>query len=602
MIGPKYRKKTECQKRCSRLDILLTELNILALDCQTTAANPNKGQLLEIGWITGCASSKSVNTDVSSYLIRLPKDEKIPAAVSRITGISAEDLQNSVSESDAWQYLMSSAEYVATENLLAACPTVIHFARFEIPFLERLYRTNTKGNNFPFRIICTHDIALRLLPELPRRGIRALAGYFGHSMPKLRRSANHAVATMSIWKSLVELLESRCEVNTLHELEQWLANTPPPGPTKRVFPMHPDVWSCLPNRPGIYRMRRTNRDILYIGKAKSLRQRVSSYFRSSAAHPEHILEMLTQARDLDYVPTDSALDAAVLESDEIKCHCPPYNVALRPEGRDLHYFTRDLLNSSIHCYDEYCIGPLPGSRSIDVLSAFAFWMNQHMRLEGHAFDVIGNALIGCSTDMRPDEACLQKGLCLFRSAHQDRLKHPSVLRVVTSLGAHIWRQQALKSTICESETEDNADAPLDEVATKEREWTPADIVRAIESLITHTAHMLRRARWFRLLLDSRLAWASSDDPNTLQHLLVFESGIVTDRKCMRPGCEMSKPRWRCKTRLKKHIKLDLSVYDRMRVVTTELRRLVCEGRTIELRPSPKIRLTSYELKKGLYWV
>ena len=117
MTGPKYRQKAECQKPSSRLDILLTELNILALDCQTTAANPNKGQLLEIGWMSGCASSKSVNTDVRSYLIRLPKDEKIPAAVSRITGISAEDLQSSVSESDAWQYLMSTAEYVATENL-----------------------------------------------------------------------------------------------------------------------------------------------------------------------------------------------------------------------------------------------------------------------------------------------------------------------------------------------------------------------------------------------------------------------------------------------------------------------------------------------------
>ena len=209
------------------------------------------------------------------------------------------------------------------------------------------------------------------------------------------------------------------------------------------------------------------------------------------------------------------------------------------------------------------------------------------------------ALIGCSSAKRPNEACLQKGLDLFRSTHQDRLKHPSALRVVTSLGAHIWRQQALKSTICESETKDNADAPLDEVATKEREWTPADIAGSIESLLTHTAHMLRRARWFRLLLDSRLAWASSDDPDTLQHLLVFESGIVIDRKCMRPGCEMSKPRWRCKTRLKKHIKMDLSVYDRMRVVTTELRRLVCEGRTIELRPTPKSPPDHRRIEKGL---
>lgn len=602
MFGPKDRQKEENQKPPNRLDVPLIELNILTLDCQTTAANPDKGQLLEIGWMNGCASLKSENTDTRSYLIRLPEGEKIPPAVNRITGISAEDLHCSISESDAWRYLISTAEYVAAKNNLDACPTVIHFARFEIPFLDRLHRMNANGRIFPLQILCTHNIALRLLPELPRRGIRALAGYFGHSMPQLKRSADHAFATMSIWKSLVTLLESRCEVNTLHELEQWLVHTPPPGPTKRVFPMPPDVWYRLPNRPGIYRMRRVNRDILYIGKAKSLRRRVSSYFRSSATHPEHILEMLTQARDLDYAPTESALDAAVLESDEIKSHCPPYNVALRPTGRDLIYCTRDFLNSSTHCDDEFCIGPLTGARSIDALSAFASWLTQRMRLDGHAVDAIGNALIGCSKKISPDKACLQKGLDLFRSTHRDRLKHPSVLRVVTSLGAHIWRQRALESTSGESETEDKADAPLVEIATKEREWTPADIAGAIESLLKHTAHMLRRARWFRLLLDSRLAWASSDDPNTLQHLLVFERGIVVDRESLRPGCEVSKPLRRHHTRFKKHNKLDLSVYDRMRVVTAELRRLVREGRTVELQLSPKVRLTTYELKKGLYWV
>jgi DNA polymerase-3 subunit epsilon len=441
-----------------------------------------------------------------------------------------------------------------------------------------------------------------MLPELPRRGLRALAGYFGHAVPELKRSADHALATLSIWKSLVALLEARYRVISLPGLQQWLTDTPSPGSVKRTFPMQTEVRRNLPHHPGIYRMRRANHDILYIGKAKSLRQRVSSYFRGAAAHPEHILEMLTQARDLDYKTTASALEAAVVESDEIKRHCPPYNVALRPVGRRLIYCTKDLLYSSNRCDDEFCVGPLPGGRSIDALGAFGFWLAQHMSLDGHTAEVTGNALIGYSTATRPDKACLQEGLDLFRRTHQDHLKHPSALRVATSLGAYIWRRQAMQPACETSETEERATTQLNETATKEKEWTPVDIASAMEGILVHTAHMLRRARWFRLLLNSNLAWAAAEHPKTLAHLLVFEKGRVVDIASLRPGDKIPTPRCRSRSRSKNRREMDLATYDRMRVVTTELRRLVSEGRTIELRLSPKLRLTARELKKGLLWV
>jgi DNA polymerase III subunit epsilon len=161
-------------------------------------------------------------------------------------------------------------------------------------------------------------------------------------MPELRRSADHARATLAIWKALVDLLQTRCQVNSLSRLTRWLTESPLPGRTPRIYPMDPGMRRHLPDTPGIYRMRRDNGDILYIGKAKSLKKRVNSYFRSRAPHAEHILEMLSQARDLDYSTTASALEAALLESDEIKRHLPPYNKALRPDRRSLVFFTRDL--------------------------------------------------------------------------------------------------------------------------------------------------------------------------------------------------------------------------------------------------------------------
>ena len=224
-----------------------------------------------------------------------------------------------ISSEIVWKRLVETAQQITTGNSLSSCPLVIHFARFEEPFLRQLHQENSPKNAFPFRIICTHEIAIRLLPDLPRRGIRAIAGYFGHSMPELKRSTDHVIATAFIWKKLVGLLDTTCGVSGLHQLIDWLAATKPPGRSGRSFPMNPEVHLRLPDKPGIYRMLRAKKgDPLYIGKAKSLKQRVNSYFWQKTAHAEHILEMLTQARELDFTLTGSALEAAILEADEIK--------------------------------------------------------------------------------------------------------------------------------------------------------------------------------------------------------------------------------------------------------------------------------------------
>jgi DNA polymerase III subunit epsilon len=132
----------------------------------------------------------------------------------------------------------------------------------------------------------------------------------------------------------------------------------------------------------------------------------------------------------------------------------------------------------------------------------------------------------------------------------------------------------------------------DDSAQQRGEWTPVDVVRAIESLLMHTAHMLRRVRWFKLLCDSQLTWSLANDPMTL-HRLVFENGRVVYG---RTTCDSKL--------LEKSDRgdMDLSTYDRMRVLTTELRRLVCEGRTIELGFSSKRILAASDLKRALRWI
>ena len=92
-----------------------------------------------------------------------------------------------------------------------------------------------------------------------------------------------------------------------------------------------ETLEALPAEPGVYLMRGDGGDVLYIGKALSLRSRVRSYFQPSAALPERTAAMVEKVRAIDFVVTRSELDALLMESDLIKQHKPPYNVKLRDQ-------------------------------------------------------------------------------------------------------------------------------------------------------------------------------------------------------------------------------------------------------------------------------
>jgi len=582
----------------------LAELKILALDCQATGANPQKGHLLELGWMSACASlqGKSPASGVQAYLTRLPRDVKIPPAVSRITGISDDSLRAAKTPKIIWQHLMAAVKAVISENQLAVCPTVIHFARFEKPFLKDLHQKNDPESPFPFQIVCTHEIAIRLLPDLPRRGLRAIAGYLSHSMPEFKRSADHVVATAFIWEKMIEILNVKLSVYTLDQLSDWLASTEPAGRTSRIFPMAPEKRRCLPDKPGIYRMLRANGDLLYIGKAKSLKKRVNSYFRPKAPHAEHTLEMLTQAQKLDFTLTGSALEAAIQESDEIKRHSPPYNIALRKRQRQLVFCTKNLSRHARVADEDYTIGPLPDGKFIAAVSTFGHWITQGCRWTDCDLASRGHNLLGLSPGDAPDIACLKEGLEIFRKDHRDLQQNQSPLRLVTGLGATLWRQRMEAAEAARQDPNDTDDDEVPDEPGDGRVWTPEAVAKYIDHRVIHSAHLIRRARWLCLLSESSLAWEAAGRPDRLKNLIVLEGGSVIKRDAMEAAERIPvPPRFdRSFHRRQKH--LSLTTYDRLRILTMELRRLISENRNIELRLGPMVTLGYEELKKALRWV
>ena len=98
---------------------------------------------------------------------------------------------------------------------------------------------------------------------------------------------------------------------------------------QQVFDIE-DFLKNLTRLPGIYKMLNDKDTIVYIGKAKNLKNRVSSYFRSGAASPKQQVMVAKIAR-IDVTVTHTEAEALLLESQLIKKHKPRYNICLRDD-------------------------------------------------------------------------------------------------------------------------------------------------------------------------------------------------------------------------------------------------------------------------------
>lgn len=87
----------------------------------------------------------------------------------------------------------------------------------------------------------------------------------------------------------------------------------------------------LPLSPGVYLMHDKSKEIIYIGKAKALKNRVSSYFGSDKNHEDKVKKMVSNVDYFEYIVTDSEFEALILESSLIKQHQPKYNILLKDD-------------------------------------------------------------------------------------------------------------------------------------------------------------------------------------------------------------------------------------------------------------------------------
>jgi hypothetical protein len=324
-------------------------------------------------------------------------------------------------------------------------------------------------------------------------------------------------------------------------------------------------------------MLRTNGDVLYVGKAASLRHRVNSYFRKQTGVPERTLEMLSQARGISFDVTPSALEAALIEADEIKQYRPPYNVALTIENRALWFAPPNLSARSEHPSSQCPLGPFPSAGMLDEFGALAAGQSRALG----------------SSRWRPDPVTFAAGYARLCAVHpevsrQDLGAHDRLLR----LGTRLWREGRRDRDVDEDDP--------NEAGRGLAVWTPEFVPVSLEWLALRAALARRRAIWLTRLFDSSVVWREPADG--CARLIVIEEGEVALSAAVDAHAPPPIPPGYRRPVAARREAFTLASFDRLRVLTTELKRLMTAGAPVALRLGVGPALDESRLAAALWWV
>jgi len=155
----------------------------------------------------------------------------------------------------------------------------------------------------------------------------------------------------------------------------------------------------LPIEPGVYLMKNARNQILYVGKAVNLKNRVRSYFQSGRGHSPKVRALVSQISDLEIITTRNEVEALVLESNLIKHHQPYYNALLKDDKSypflkltTHENFPRLLVVRERHNDGARYFGPYAGASAIRETLAI---VNRHFQLRTGTDSVMANRRRPC---------------------------------------------------------------------------------------------------------------------------------------------------------------------------------------------------------------
>ena len=318
----------------------LEDATYVVVDLETTGLRPGSSQICEIGAVRvrGFELAEEFQTLVDPGIPMAP-------AAAALTGLRDEQLRRAPSPSVAVRRFL---EFAGSDAVLVA-----HNARFDLAFLDRETERLT-GSRIAAPVVDTVPLARRLLAgRVPRASLAQLSHFVGTSVEPCHRALPDALATAEVLLTLIGLAQER-GARTVADLVALAATR-----TRRVWDRRHLTFGA-PARPGVYLFRDHNDQVLYVGRARDLRARLRSYFRSERQRPA--VEAAVAAADrIEWRVLGSELEAALEELRLIRELRPPANARVaRP---DRFVWLRRRGDGVVASSQESPVGPLRSRRT-----------------------------------------------------------------------------------------------------------------------------------------------------------------------------------------------------------------------------------------------
>jgi DNA polymerase III subunit epsilon len=286
-----------------RADPMLEEAELVVFDLETTGLSAARCGICEIGAVR----IRELEL-VDSFQSLVNPRVALPEPVARLTGLREQELRRAPPIS---RVLTRFLDFAGDELLVA------HNARFDQRFLERQL-VFLHGRRLSEPPLCTAALARRLLEgRLRRVSLASLAEFFGVPTRPCHRALPDAEATAHILVQLIGLAQE-LGARRLSDLRTLAA------PRKRRVYDKRALARGAPSRPGVYLFRDRHGHALYVGRARDLRARLRSYFRSERQRPS-VEAALLALDQIEWHVLGSELEAALEELRLIRELEPPAN-------------------------------------------------------------------------------------------------------------------------------------------------------------------------------------------------------------------------------------------------------------------------------------
>jgi DNA polymerase III subunit epsilon len=300
-------------------EVPLESARFVVVDLETTGLRPGQSRICEIGAVRvdGLVSAGTFETLVDP-------GEPLPRLVASLTGIADADLAEAPGPAEAVRRFLA----FAGDSVLVA-----HNARFDLAFLDREVERLT-GRRVAAPVVDTVGLARRLLAgRVSRASLASLSHFFGTSVRPCHRALPDAQATAEVLIALLGLAQER-GAETIADLCRLAAPR-----RRRVYDKRSLAFGA-PSRPGVYLFRGAGDQVLYVGRARELRARLRSYFRTDRQRPA-VEAAIAASERIEWRVLGSELEAALEELRLLRELRPPANargsrpdryVYLKPKG------------------------------------------------------------------------------------------------------------------------------------------------------------------------------------------------------------------------------------------------------------------------------